>query len=76
MALTLTADHLKPWRMRSDYNHSPYAKLEVLWGHAEGNEIYLTLLLYLYLVDEKGNVMAQFQYVFGYRKKNAFSKWG
>lgn len=43
MALTLTADQLKPWRMRSDYNHSPNAKLEVLRGHTEGNEIYLAL---------------------------------
>lgn len=43
MALTLTADQLKPWRMRSDYNHSPNAKLEGFWGHTKGNKIYPAL---------------------------------
>lgn len=56
MALTLTADQLKPWRMRSDYNHSPNVKLKCYGGMLRAMK---SILLYLGVTDEKRSRMTQ-----------------
>lgn len=73
MALTLTADQLKPWRMRSDYNHSPNVKLKCYEGTLRAMK---TVPLYLGLRDEKRSRMTQSPRLFGCRQKNTFLKWG
>lgn len=56
MALTPTADQLKRWRMRSDYNHSANVKLKCYEGMLRAMK---SILLYLDLIDEKRSRMTQ-----------------